>query len=189
MLPSRFVPLFVTAIVVALTACGPNAGGAAGGQTGGSPGSGGGAGGQTGSGGSPGSGGGSGGAVIDAPVDVADDSGGSSDTSGAKTMTDAAMDRKNGGRTDFCAGYSGPIPGVSSETFCAKYGSVCKFGGPGGYANMAGCLAQYGGAIPAIQGCRAKNLCDAAYIYLQPNLTVEYVQMVCSLALTSAACQ
>jgi hypothetical protein len=188
--PGLAAPFFTTVLIALATCsgCGPHAGGGAGGQMGG--------------GGSPG-GGGAGGA-IDAPADLPG-SGGSSGSGDATTMTDATSERTGDtttmtdatseptevGGNDICAGHAfegGPIPNVTSDAFCAKYGAICKFGGAGGYASRADCLAQYGGAVPVIQGCRASGLCDAAFVYLQPGVTVEFLQAYCTRALTFAAC-
>ncbi|HEY0707120.1 MAG TPA: hypothetical protein VGG33_09990 [Polyangia bacterium] len=178
------MPFFAIALMIG--GCGGDdppaggSGGSGGSRTGGSGGGGGrgGAGGMTASGGSTGSGGstasggstGSGGSTAGDAGDA-----GEVRETGGETGGDTSSDRPaetgaeaGGGDTssaDICSAYvagSGSLAGIAAADFCAKYSSVCTFGGTGRYTDMADCMTKYAAVGTAAKTCRAGHLCNAA---------------------------
>jgi hypothetical protein len=105
-----------------------------------------------------------GGTTVDAPADVP-----------AETAPETAMETApEMAPTNFCAAPAYPngdmlIPNISAANFCAKYQTVCAFGGLDRYTDMADCTAKYGAAT-AKPGCRAYHLCSASQS--APNITL-----------------
>lgn len=64
----------------------------------------------------------------------------------------------------------GTFPGVSTQDYCARFQSLCTWGGRR-YANMDECLTEYGAASADNQACRAGELCEAGFF--KPGSTHE----------------